>query len=114
MSKGKASRMKALGDFQTPDSAPQSKSSDKHRPNVADSFSDSLPVSNFKCLTLSLSHPKRSGVFVRLYTLSVVHPNASSNFKTKTVKIKTLSKEHSEKQQNSSETNNKLIAGRLQ
>lgn len=69
MSKGKASRMKALGDFQTPDSAPQSKSSDKHRPNVADSFSDSLPVSNFKCLTLSLSHPKRSGVFVRLYYL---------------------------------------------
>jgi len=27
----------------------------------------------------------------------VVHPNTSSNFKTKTVKIKTLSKEHSEK-----------------
>jgi hypothetical protein len=42
----------------------------------------------------------------------VVHPNTSSNFKTRTVKIKTLSKEHSEKQQNSSETNNKLIAGR--
>jgi hypothetical protein len=26
-----------------------------------------------------------------------VHPNTASNFKTKTVKIKTLSKEHSEK-----------------